>query len=91
MLYEAETGMTSKEFEIFWHICFQSGLPAIFATAGLFDTNDAAVDTDAQEKNKPQKNKKDRRKERHEQFLKSMDWNLTDWGPIRGVGFPASL
>ncbi|KAM7444087.1 hypothetical protein ABFA07_007268 [Porites harrisoni] len=48
----------------------ESSLPAIFPTAGLFDAN--VDEADSSQAQKVQHNKKDRRKERHEQFLKKL-------------------
>ena len=56
---------------LLWLI-FQSSLPAIFPTAELFDTGPSVTtETYVKETEKPKQSKKDRRKERHDNFLKS--------------------
>lgn len=53
-------------------LIFQSSLPAIFPTAGLFDAGSSvATKTHVKETEKPKQSKKDKRKERHDNFLKS--------------------
>ena len=56
---------------VIWLI-FQSSLPAIFPTAALFDTGPSVTtETPVEETEKPKQSKKDKRKERHDNFLKS--------------------
>ncbi|XP_029196320.2 ribosome biogenesis protein slx9-like [Acropora millepora] len=51
----------------------ESSLPAIFPTAALFDTGPSVTtETPVKETEKPKQSKKDKRKERHDNFLKKL-------------------
>ncbi|XP_068751719.1 ribosome biogenesis protein SLX9 homolog [Montipora capricornis] len=50
----------------------ESSLAAIFPTAGLFDAGSVSTETGVRKTRKPQQSKKDRRKERHDNFLKKL-------------------